>query len=224
MICLQQRVLNDLKSSGHSQPRCSAEALCCCQSARSVLRNHKCTPQHSCCWSTCGCKGSVAVSARLAGHQSDCSAGSEHSSDVRIVVPELDLLKAHLDPEVRNVLPNGVPLDLRFEEARPAEEMLKVQLFGTQPSLAGLWQTAETEAQIKVGHLNTILALSAGSRAESIRCATLYSFVIKSVANIHMQECMSYCVHALRYADMLVTVVAQGFKRNLPPNPTLSLL
>ncbi len=69
------------------------------------------------------------MSARLAGHQRVCLAGSEQPSNGIIVVSELDLLKARLDPEVRNVLPNDVPLDLRFEELRPAKDLLNVQLF-----------------------------------------------------------------------------------------------
>lgn len=42
------------------------------------------------------------------------------------------------------------------------------------------------------------------------------SFVINSVDSTQMQACMwismSYCVRALRYADVLVSVVAQGFR------------
>jgi len=116
------------------------------------------------------------VSAEVAGHQSDCSAGSEPPINGRIVLSELDLLKARLDPEVRNVLPNDVPLDLRFEEPRPAKDLLNVQLFLTQPTLAGLWQTAETEAQNRLDGLYSMLALSTDTRAGSIRSATVFEF------------------------------------------------
>ena len=89
---------------------------------------------------------------------------------------ELALLIAGLDPEVRNVLPKDVPLDLRFEEPRPTKDLLNVQLFEAQPTLAGLWQTAKIEAQNRVVGLFPLLALSAYTRAGTIRTATVFEF------------------------------------------------
>ncbi len=74
------------------------------------------------------------------------------------------------------MLPKGVPLDLRFEELRPAKELLNVQLFGSQPTLAGLWQTAKTEAKDEIINLYPMLALSADTRAGSIQSATIFEF------------------------------------------------
>ena len=167
MIYPQQHVPNYLKSS----QRCSAKALCCCQSARPTLGNHKYTPQQSSCASKRRRKGNV-----LTGHQIKCSAGSEQPSNGKTVVSELALLIARLDPEVRNVLPKDVPLDMRFEEPRPAKDLLNIQLFGAQPTLAGLWKTAKTKAQDEIVNLYPILTLSADTKAGSIRSATIFEF------------------------------------------------
>ena len=172
MIYLQQHV--HVPNYPKSSQRCSAKALCCCKSARPTLGNHSYTPQQSSCASKRRRKGSV-----LTGRQIKCSAGSEQPSNGKSVVSELALLIARLDPEIRNVLPKDVPLDMRFEESRPAKDLLNVQLFGAQPTLAALWQTAETEAQDRVVGLYTLLALSPDTRAGSIRSATVFEFCHK---------------------------------------------
>jgi len=184
MIYPQQHVPNYLKSS----QRCSAKALCCCQSARPTLGNHKYTPQQSSCASKRRRKGNV-----LTGHQIKCSAGSEQPSNGKTVVSELALLIARLDPEVRNVLPKDVPLDMRFEEPRPAKDLLNIQLFGAQPTLAGLWQSAKTEAQNDINFLGPVLAVSADTKAGSLQSVAIFNFSRRlhgqySVADMYVDQ------------------------------------
>lgn len=132
MIYLQHRVANSVDRLQRSQPCCPAKALCCCQCVGPLLGSHKRTPLQ-CSWqSTHGRKGSILVRGRLAGRQ--CSAGSEQPSKAKVVVSELDLLKARLNPEIRIVLPEDIALDLRFEKPLPAQNLLKVDLLGAQPT------------------------------------------------------------------------------------------
>ncbi len=193
MIHLQQLVPNNIRSIQRLQPRCPAKDWYCCQSAKSLLTSHERTPQKSSCGSKRGRKGSVLVSARQADRQSDCSARSEQPSNAAFVTSELDLLKARLDPEVRNVLPQNVPLDLSFEELRPGTNLLDVELFGAQPTLAGLWQSAKTEAQNDINFLGPVLAVSADTKAGSLQSVAIFNFSRRlhgqySVADMYVDQ------------------------------------
>ncbi len=153
MTHLQQLVPNKIRSIQHLQPRCPAKVWYCCQFANSRLTSHEGTPQKSSCGSKRGRKGRVLVSTGQSDRQSDSSARSEQPSNAAFVTSELDLLKARLDPEFRDVLPKVVPLDLCFEELRRGRNLLDVELFGAQSTLAGLWQRAKTAAQIDFNYL-----------------------------------------------------------------------
>ena len=94
-------------------------------------------------------------------------------------MPKLQLLKARLDPEVRNVLPKDVPLDLCFEELRPATNLLDVEAFGAQITLAGLWQSAKIVAQNDMTFLGPILALSVGTEAGIMQSVAIFHFSLQ---------------------------------------------
>lgn len=176
MIHLQQLVPNKIISIRRLQPHCPAKHWFCYQSANSLLKSHDRPPHKSSCGSKRGRKGSVLVSAGQADRQSDCSARSEQPSNSAFVTSELDLLKPGLDPEVRNALPKNVPLGLCFEELRPGTNLLDVVLFKAQPSLAGLWQSAKTEAQNDFNYLGPLLAVSADAEAESVQTVAIFYF------------------------------------------------
>jgi len=65
-----------------------------------------------------------------------------------VQLPALDVqqFRLRLTPEVANVVPDDVDLDLSFEGDECKKGMLSVQAIISQPELAALWHKAESRA------------------------------------------------------------------------------
>ncbi|DBA96189.1 TPA: hypothetical protein ACH3X1_015667 [Trebouxia sp. C0004] len=108
---------------------------------------------------------------------------------------ELDLLKARLNPEIRNVLPKMSPRSA-FRRAKSCQEF--AERFGAQPALAGLWPTSRHKLRTASPVFQPMLTSAADTTAGSIQTAAVFKFCEqllnqKSDAGMYMDQYVLLC-------------------------------